>query len=429
MFNDLVTIGEDIEDYIPTVPTRNYYTFAGWNPKAEGKVIEDKVYTATYTPVNDTNNDDIADEEQRRIIFKNYDGTELLNELVTLGEKTPTPKTNPTRNEYYEFAGWNPSVAATVTADATYTAKYKALEDKNNDNIADQEQTLWEVRFYGFGGATQIGEVQYVVDGEAAVAPTAPAVSGYRFDGWLQDFSNVTSNLNVIANYTDIEAPYINPNVILYNYDSDAEGYLNANITTTVTDNSGVVVEVRYIKGEATATDYESATVMTATEDGTYQINGINENTVYTILAKDAAGNISAVPVEVEGITYKESSGTFEDLYATGTFGGVTGNFLIGPYYRKIDVTTKSNVKIVDARYVVTSGWDSYKKVSDFADPNYGKKLEHTDTNLSSNIQTGVLNKLTVYIKYEKTVEVAPNVYETHTEEKVYTAFMSMIWG
>ena len=39
--------------------------------------------------------------------------------------------------------------------------------------------------------------------GGAAVAPTTPTRDGYDFAGWDTDFSNVTSNLTVTAQYIE----------------------------------------------------------------------------------------------------------------------------------------------------------------------------------------------------------------------------------
>ena len=47
----------------------------------------------------------------------------------------------------------------------------------------------------------QIGEAQTVEHGESATAPTAPDVTGYTFDKWDKDFTEVTSDLTVQALY------------------------------------------------------------------------------------------------------------------------------------------------------------------------------------------------------------------------------------
>ena len=41
----------------------------------------------------------------------------------------------------------------------------------------------------------------YVYEGQAATAPEVPEVEGYTFVGWDQDFSNVTSDMTVTAQY------------------------------------------------------------------------------------------------------------------------------------------------------------------------------------------------------------------------------------
>ncbi len=62
----------------------------------------------------------------------------------------------------------------------------------------------YTVTFYdGYGTATEygnvIGEPQTVLSGEAATAPADPTRSEYIFNGWDQDFSNVTSDLHIRA--------------------------------------------------------------------------------------------------------------------------------------------------------------------------------------------------------------------------------------
>ena len=109
------------------------YVFSGW--KLDGKVVSDSqimgdsdvtltgvwayteqvvaTYSVTYT-------DGVEDS----VIFKN----EVHNNLVN---GAPTPPYNngatPTR-EGYEFTGWSPAVAETVTANATYTAQWEEKE-------------------------------------------------------------------------------------------------------------------------------------------------------------------------------------------------------------------------------------------------------------------------------------------------------------
>ena len=124
-------------DSLPTEPSKNGYTFEGWNTmkdgtgsvftadtpvsqditvyaqwKKEGEVIPDPAYKITYT-------DGVADAE----IFKDQ-----VYENVKPGSKTPAFSGTPVR-EGYIFKGWSPEVAETVTQDAVYTAQWEKKTD------------------------------------------------------------------------------------------------------------------------------------------------------------------------------------------------------------------------------------------------------------------------------------------------------------
>ncbi len=96
----------------------------------------------------------------------------------------------------YQFKGWYngekkvaDTAVATCIADAadskTYVAKYGA--------------PTYVVNFVGQNNA-DLGS-QEVEHGGAATAPIPPTVSGYVFTGWDKEFSNVTENLTVTAQY------------------------------------------------------------------------------------------------------------------------------------------------------------------------------------------------------------------------------------
>ncbi len=125
-------------------------------------------YTVTYT-------DGVEGEEvfadQRNINIKH-------------GADTPAFVGEPVR-EGYTFAGWNPIVAATVTADAIYEAKWTP----KNYNLT-----------YVTNGGTIDTNVQYTAAGVVAYgteidAPKAQEITrdGYYFSGWYQDASLETA--------------------------------------------------------------------------------------------------------------------------------------------------------------------------------------------------------------------------------------------
>jgi len=133
------------------------------------------------------------------VTFDSGEGTAVPSQKV-LYLHTATAPTSPTR-EGYRFDGWY--------TDISYATAWDFATDTVNDNItlyAKWTETC-AVTFVlgGYGSRTGGGElVQTVGYGEAAVAPTFNVASGWAFTGWDTDFSNVTTDLTVIAQYSQI---------------------------------------------------------------------------------------------------------------------------------------------------------------------------------------------------------------------------------
>lgn len=119
-----------------TEPTREGYTFQGWSNTAGGEVDYAAGGSYTMNATKDSPNPAAilyAVWEEKEITYTvtytdGVEGEEVFQDKVYSGLKkdaqTPafnTDGTNPTRGGY-TFAGWEPTVAATVTGDATYTA-------------------------------------------------------------------------------------------------------------------------------------------------------------------------------------------------------------------------------------------------------------------------------------------------------------------
>ncbi|AQQ09365.1 Internalin-A precursor [Sedimentisphaera cyanobacteriorum] len=94
-------------------------------------------------------------------------------------------------DEGWEFAGWD-TAFDNVTSDLTVTATYTAIPQ-------------YTVTFDpGANGTITSGDaVQTVYEGEDADAPTVTANAGWEFTGWDTDFTNVTSDITVTAEYTE----------------------------------------------------------------------------------------------------------------------------------------------------------------------------------------------------------------------------------
>ena len=171
-------------------PTRTGYVFKGWNPEVAATVTGNATYVATWG--EDKNNNGIDDNEETKYTVTytdGVDGEEVFADQVygnlLPGVDTPAFKGTPTR-EGYVFKGWNPAVAATVTGNATYVARWG--EDKNNNGIADDEETKYTVRYTdgvndGVIFADQVyGNLLSGVDTPAFKG--TPKREGYVFKDW-----------------------------------------------------------------------------------------------------------------------------------------------------------------------------------------------------------------------------------------------------
>ena len=160
------------------------YTFKGWD-KDFSKITGNLTVTAQFT----------QSVNKYTVTFNNWDGTKLTSQNVEYGKAatyTGSTPTKPADAQYtYTFTGWDKDFSK-ITGNLTVTAQFGTTTNK------------YTVKFVGKDGAT-IGSPQSVEYGKAATAPTAPAVKGYEFTGWDKDFSNITGNLTVTAQYRDIQ--------------------------------------------------------------------------------------------------------------------------------------------------------------------------------------------------------------------------------
>ena len=171
-------------------PTRTGYVFKGWNPAVAATVTGNATYVARWG--EDKNNNGIADDEETKYTVRYTDGVDeevifadqVYGNLLS-GVATPAFEGTPTRTGYV-FKGWNPAVAATVTGNATYVARWG--EDKNNNGIADDEETKYTVRYTDGVDEEVIFADQVYRNLLSGVATPAfkgtPKREGYVFKGW-----------------------------------------------------------------------------------------------------------------------------------------------------------------------------------------------------------------------------------------------------
>ena len=116
------------------------------------------------------------------VTFLDWDGTTLATAGVAAGQAATAPA-NPVR-EGYTFIGWDKDFSS-VIEDMTVTALYQI--------------NRYQVLFYDWNDTLlKTDSVDYQ---SAATAPADPTREGYTFIGWDKDFSSITADLDVYAQY------------------------------------------------------------------------------------------------------------------------------------------------------------------------------------------------------------------------------------
>ena len=115
--------------------------------------------------------------------FLDWDNSVISTQTVTRGGSA-TPPPNPSRVGY-TFTGWDKSftnITANTDIHAQYTIKTYTVRFLDWDNTVLDTQTINH--------------------GSNATPPPNPTRDGYTFTGWSGNYTNVTANVDVIAQYT-----------------------------------------------------------------------------------------------------------------------------------------------------------------------------------------------------------------------------------
>jgi uncharacterized repeat protein (TIGR02543 family) len=123
VYNDCAA-GSSTPAFVGT-PARDGYTFTGWSPTVAETVTGDATYVAQW----EKSGGEDPDPETFTVTYTDgVDGVEVFADQVysdcAAGSSTPAFAGTPARDGY-TFKGWNPTVAATVTGDATYVAQWE----------------------------------------------------------------------------------------------------------------------------------------------------------------------------------------------------------------------------------------------------------------------------------------------------------------
>ena len=160
------TLEEGSRPSEPKSPTKNGYTFVGWDSEIS-LVTGNKTYKAVWEKVL----------EKYNITFdanggKFNDNKETKTVVTTEGQKPQVPE-NPTKDGYI-FQGWDKEIIEAV-GNTTYTA------------VWEKEKATYKITFDASGGTFEDGKEKQVVntlEGNVPEEPKAPTKSGYKFIGW-----------------------------------------------------------------------------------------------------------------------------------------------------------------------------------------------------------------------------------------------------
>lgn len=243
----------------PQNPTRNGYTFIGWDKKFD-YVITDLTINAIYSISEDLTDTYELDNDKQLVAkftklyevkFIDWDETVLSIQTVKHGNQQTQPQ-NPTR-EGYIFVGWDKKFDY-VTSDLTINAIYSISEDltntyelNNNKQLVAKFAQLHKVTFIDWDGT--ILDIQMVSNGKSQTQPPDPVKEGYTFIGWDKTFDNITFDTTISALYDEV-------NNISYAFTLTEDKTLTAKyvkyITVTFKDWDGTIIDVQMVnEGES----------------------------------------------------------------------------------------------------------------------------------------------------------------------------------
>ena len=333
----------------PTNPTREGYTFTGWDPTV-GPINANTTYTAQYSINSYT------------ATFEDWDGTPLKTQTLDYGS-TPTAPANPSRTGY-TFTGWSPTVSA-ITANTTYTAQYSINSYTLN---VDEEGATGTIKL---DGATVNSKT---VNYNTPVAITVTPPEGHKISsigggglnvGMQADGASWTGSVNVTENTTITVAYAVSgsctpvfthgtadANLALgATYDNPAEGnsfckgnkdcsYKSNNEEVATVDANGVVTAHK--AGEATITatcDCDAtASYKVIVHNPTFTVGGMNLD-VYGNGAQDTAAPTITAYAPASGVSYSYS--TSATGITVGETNGVVNAYVPDTY--TVNVALKYN--------------------------------------------------------------------------------------
>ena len=255
----------------PANPTREGYTFIGWDKAIPSTMPAEKMIITAKWKVN-----------QYTITFDSNGGSEIAPITQDYGTVIAAPA-NPTR-EGYTFIGWDKAIPSTMPAEKMIiTAKWAVNQ--------------YTITFDTAGGSAVASITQDY--GTAITAPADPTREGYTFIGWDKAIPTTmpAENMIITAKWRDIAVPTGEIKIA----ENGWKSFLNTitfglffkdtqMVTVTAADNSGEAVKIEYLLSDKALTESELAGMTFTAYSAPFSINPDNEYIIYVRLT-DNAGN------------------------------------------------------------------------------------------------------------------------------------------
>ena len=313
-----ITITQDYGTAIaaPADPTREGYTFTGWDRDIPATMPAENMTVTAKWKVN-----------QYTITFDTNGGSEITPITQDYGTAITAPA-NPTK-EGYTFIGWDKAIPATMPAEnMIITAKWKVNQ--------------YTITFDSNGGS----EIAPITQdyGTAITAPADPTREGYTFIGWDKAIPATmpAEDLTITAQWRDIAVPTGEIKIA----ENGWKSFLNTitfrlffkdtqTVTVTAADNSGKAVKIEYLLSDKALTESELAGMTFTAYSAPFSINPDNEYVIYVKLT-DTSGNVA----------YINTNGIVLDATVPGISGIADGKTYCAAQIVTVDEKYISTVKV-----------------------------------------------------------------------------------
>lgn len=248
-----------------------------------------------------------------------------------------------------------------ITINSVVATATKSRNSSYNVNFTNMTYTVdysigtkYTVIFKNYDGTML--STQEVIQGNAAIAPEEPSRDGYTFTGWDIDFSNVTSDLVVTAQYK--YGVSIKENYYVSNVGTDEEDYVFFNSRDiSFMDDLSVVYDG--LKND------DNKCLSLASRYN----NGGTDCCIVAYFKIQGIKNIEKISSATLIINAKVDSGDYEGTTSLMINGNYRNTYILeeGTSIRKFDVTDKITNNTLDfticAEYISTYGMNYYEIV------------------------------------------------------------------